>query len=105
MVFWKSKLIDQIFGANLEHKFTQCSYRQNRCVSCTCESVGLPIEHCEPRMSRTEFVVLVEGKPEPFIICIRYCQVPCLVLKMRRVRALPSCLCRIEFHLEEKFRK
>ena len=38
--------------------------------SCTCESVGLPIEYCEPRISRTEFVVLVEGKSEPFISCI-----------------------------------
>ena len=39
---------------------------------------------CEPRISRTEFVVRVEGKSETFITFIRLCQAPCLVLKTRR---------------------
>ena len=43
-------------------------------------------EYCEPRISRTEFIVLVEGKWKPFISCIRLCQAPCLVLKTRRVK-------------------
>ena len=38
------------------------------------------------RIGRTEFVVLVEGKSEPFIRCINLCQAPCLVLKRRRVK-------------------
>ena len=54
--------------------------------SCTCESVGLPIEYYEPRISRTEFVVPVERKSEPFISCIRLCQASCLVLKTRGVK-------------------
>ena len=40
----------------------------------------------EPRISRTQFVVLVEGKRKAFISCIRLRQAPCLVLKTRRVR-------------------
>ena len=64
--------------------------------SCTCESVGLPtdrnplwapaIEYYEPRISQTEFVVLLEGKSEPVISCIGLCQAPCLVLKTRGVK-------------------
>ena len=54
--------------------------------SFTCEIVGLSIEYCEPRIGRPDFVVLVEGKSAPFMSCIRLCQVPCLVLKMRRVK-------------------
>ena len=54
--------------------------------SCMCECVGLPTEYCELRISQTEFVVLLEGKTEPFISCIHWCQVPCLVLKSRRVK-------------------
>ena len=38
------------------------------------------------KIGRTEFVVLEEGKSEPFIRCIRLCQAPCLVLKTRRVK-------------------
>ena len=68
-----------------KREFTRSSYCQNHRVSCTCESVGLPIENCKPRISRTEFVVLVGGKFEPFISCIRLCQVSCLVLKTRIV--------------------
>ena len=29
--------------------------------SCRCDIVGLPIEYCKPRISQTEFVVLVKG--------------------------------------------
>ena len=53
--------------------------------SCSCESVGLSIEYFEPRISRTEFVVLMEGK-SPFVSCICLCQAPCLALKTRRVK-------------------
>ena len=52
----------------------------------TCERVGLPIEYCKPRIGRTEFIALEEGKSEPFIRCIGLCQAPCLVLKTRRVK-------------------
>ena len=38
------------------------------------------------KIGRTEFVVLVEGKSEPFIRCINLRQAPCLVLKTRRVK-------------------
>ena len=69
-----------------KHEFTRSSYRQNGRVSCTCESVGLLIENCKPRISWTEFVVLVGGKSEPFISCIHLCQVPCTALKTRRVK-------------------
>ena len=70
-----------------------CSSPQRRpahclkCVAnCTCQSVGLPEEYCKPRISWTEFVVLVEGNSEPFISSIRLWQVPCFVLQMRRVK-------------------
>ena len=43
-------------------------------------------EYCGPWISRTEFIVLVEGKWRPFISCIRLCQARCLVLKTRRVK-------------------
>ena len=39
---------------------------------CKCCETG-PIGYCEPRIIRTEFVVLVEGKSEPFISCLFVC--------------------------------
>ena len=72
----------------------------------TCERVGLPIEYCKPRIGRTEFIVLEEGKSEPFIRCIGLCQAPCLVLKTRRVKLKRRrFLCPIEFHCIKKIQK
>ena len=43
-------------------------------------------EYYEPRICRTEFIVLVEAKWKPFFSCIRLCQASCLVLKTRRMK-------------------
>ena len=47
------------------------------------------IEYCEPTISRTEFVVLVERKSKPFISCIRLCQVN-IGQKNRELGVLPE---------------
>ena len=77
-----------VWGIMLEPKtcFSRQSTQEFDVILTKCEKVGLPVEYCEPWISRTEFVVLVEGKSEPFISCICLCQVPCLVLKTRRVK-------------------
>ena len=43
-------------------------------------------EYCEPRISRSEFIVLVERKLKPFFSCICLCQASYLILKTRRVK-------------------
>ena len=66
------------------------------CYSC---KAGLPIVYCEPRISWTEFVVLVKGISEPFISCIRLHQAPCLVLKMRRMNVKRDSSAQFKFCL------
>ena len=43
-------------------------------------------EYCEPRISRSEFIVLVERKLKPFFSCICLCKASYLILKTRRVK-------------------
>ena len=51
---------DHIGTENLFQKKSKRALLMWFSKSCTCESVGLPIEYCKPRIGRTEFVVLVE---------------------------------------------
>ena len=89
MTFWKSKLIDNrpswpalnFRGKHRNTNFQDAHIAKTVMLAVRVSvSVGLQVKYCEPRISWTKFVVLVEGKSEPFISCICLCQVPCLVL-------------------------